>query len=346
MPTADNDAMGGVALEPVSQWLLDHVPDATAPFTFRRVAGGHSCLTYLVDDAAGRRIVLRRPPLGAVLHSAHDVAREHQIMAALAGTGVPVPTMLGLCTDLTVNDAPFYVMSFVAGSVVHNVGDVAAHLPTETTRRQAAESLVDALALLHAVDVDAVELTELVPPTSYLERQVKRWTRQWEDSRTRELPGMDRLAAWLRDHRPAEVRRGIVHGDYRLGNVIHGPDGTVVAILDWELCTVGDPLADVSYLLNSWADPAAGGDGPPSSATGFPTRDELVARYAQASGTDPSDLHYWSCFHAWRSAAICEGVYRRYVDGDMGEVPADVDRYREMVDRGCARGLELAGIEP
>jgi aminoglycoside phosphotransferase (APT) family kinase protein len=336
----------GIDLDAVTRWFEANVPAAAPPLAFDRVAGGHSCLTYIVTDAAGERFVLRRPPLGAVLESAHDVAREYRVMAALADTGVPVPRMLGLCTDASVNDAPFYVMSHVAGVVLHDAGDVEAKLPGEDNRRRAAETLIDALVALHAVDLEAVGLGELARPTSFIDRQLKRWSRQWDASKTRELPGMDQLRDWLTANRPDEHGAGIVHGDYRLGNVIHGEDGTVLAVLDWELCTVGDPLADVSYLLNSWvhADEVGVRSGAASTAPGFPRRDELCERYAAGSGRDLADLDYWAAFHAWRSAAICEGVYRRYIDGDMGTVPDDVDRYRIMVEQGCERGLQLAGL--
>ena len=207
--------------------------------------------------------------------------------------------------------------------------------------------MIDALVALHAVDVDAVGLGELARPSSFIDRQLKRWSRQWEASKTHDLPGMDRLRDWLTAHRPEEHGAGIVHGDFRLGNVIHGEDGTVRAVLDWELCTTGDPLADVSYLLNSWVHPdevSTVRPGAASSAPGFPTRDELCERYAARSGRDLADLDYWAAFHAWRSAAICQGVYRRYIDGDMGTIPDDVDRYRVMVEQGCERGLRLAGL--
>lgn len=343
----DGSVSEGIDVDAVTRWFAAHVPTAVPPLQFDRVAGGHSCLTYVVIDATGERRVLRRPPLGTVLDSAHDVAREHRVMAALDGTGVPVPRMLGLCADLDVNGAPFYVMSHVAGVVVHDAADVVERLPSEESRRRAAESLVDALVALHGVNVEAVGLGDLRRPTTFIDRQLKRWSRQWEASRTRDLPGMDVLRTWLYERRPAEPRVGIVHGDYRLGNLIHGEDGTVRAILDWELCSVGDPLADVSYLLNSWLSrdevapdrPAAA-----SSAPGFPTRAEIAERYAAQSGRDLADLDYWAAFHAWRSAAICEGVYRRYLDGDMGAVPDDVDRYRMMVEQGCERGLRAAGL--
>jgi aminoglycoside phosphotransferase (APT) family kinase protein len=292
--------------------------------------------------------VLRRPPLGHVLATAHDVAREHRIMKALQDTDVPVPRMLGVCEDNEVNEAPFYVMGYVDGIVLHSADDVRRHLPSTEARERAADTMVDALVALHNVDVDAVGLGDLSRRSGYLDRQLKRWSTQWEASKTRELPAMEQLHAWLVEHRPAEPDQPrIVHGDFRLGNALHAPDGTTLAILDWELCTLGDPLADVSYLLRSWAspeDPPGDSSDPATRAGGFPSRDEIAARYAQRSGRSIADLDYWMAFNAWRSAAIAEGVYRRYIDGKMGELPEDVERYARGVEAGAQSGLHAAGL--
>ena len=343
----------GIDAPAVTRWFAQHVPTATAPLAFSRVAGGHSCLTFIVTDADGVRFVLRRPPLGVHLATAHDVAREFRLMGALAGSRVPVPTMLGLCEDVSVNEAPFYVMSHVDGVVLHDASMVEAALPSAELRRRASEQLVDALAALHAVDPVAVGLGDMIRPGSYLDRQLKRWSTQWEASKTRELPGMDQLHDWLVANRPKESAQGIVHGDFRFGNMLIGTDGTLNAVLDWELCTFGDPLADVSYLVRSWAspdDPPSPNLDPPTRAGGFFTREEVVARYAEVSGRDVSDLGYWMAFNAWRSAAIGEGVYRRYIDGQMGALPDDVEMYaarrRERRRRRPARrrpGLTPAG---
>ena len=237
-------------------------------------------------------------------------------------------------------------MSYVDGVVLHTAGDTARLLPSYPARRRAAETLVDALVALHAVDIDAVGLGGFARRSGYLDRQLRRWSAQWEASKTRELPAMERLHAWLVEHRPAEPEACIVHGDIRLGNALHAPDGTTLAVLDWELSTLGDPMADVSYLLRSWATPdeAAGGEGPPAAAAGFPRRDELAARYAAASGRALDGLAYWMALNAWRSAAISEGVYRRYIDGMMGEAPPDVDRYARSVEITVHQGLIAAGL--
>jgi aminoglycoside phosphotransferase (APT) family kinase protein len=244
----------GIHGDAVSAWFEAHIAGARGPFTFSLIAGGHSNLTYAVDDAAGQRFVLRRPPLGHVLQSAHDVAREHRIISALAGSAVPVAPALGLCEDLAVNEAPFYVMRFVEGAVLHDA-DSARDLPAEA-RAAIGDDVVDVLAALHAIDPDAVGLGTLGRKEAYIARQLKRWTTQWENSKQREIPAMDAARALLGERLPEQVGATIVHGDYRLGNMIVA-DGKIQGVLDWELCTLGDPLADVGYLLY-----ATGGSGP------------------------------------------------------------------------------------
>jgi aminoglycoside phosphotransferase (APT) family kinase protein len=329
------------------------------------VEGGHSCLTYIIDtggsatggsvpgDATagpdGERYVLRRPPLGDVLPTAHDVLREQRIIAALADTEVPVPRVVGACDDLDVIGAPFYVMAFVDGVVLHDFAASATLTPE--SRHAAGLSMIDVMVALHAVDLDEVGLGELARPRPYVERQLRRWHGQWEQSDLRDLTGMVDLHDWLAANMPEEGKPGIVHGDFRLGNAIHRPDGTVAALLDWELCSTGPAGADLSYILRSWTDPdrdAPHGDEParevPSDLDGFPTRAELVERYEQGSGTTMDDLDYWMAFHAWRSACIAAGVYTRYRSGQMGGQSNDLDRLRRGVIDGLADGKRLAGL--
>lgn len=340
-----NDA--ATATLAVARWVINHVEGFAPPLRFVRVAGGHSCITFVVHDAAGRRIVLRRPPLGHVLASAHDVLREHRIMGALHHTAVPVPTMIGACDDREVLDAPFFLMAHVDGIVLHDAEMVRSHFPDSVQRVRAGESLIDAMVALHSVDPDEVGLGDLSRRSGYLDRQLKRWHGQWTASKTRELPDMERLHGWLVANRPVELATRIVHGDCRLGNAIHGPDGTVLALLDWELCSLGDPRADLSYLLRAWVSP----DEPlltsveqPTRAGEFSSRDGLVARYETATGTKLTDLDYWMAFNAWRSASIGEGVYRRYIDGNMGTRSDDVEVYARSVEVGAAAGLRSAGL--
>ena len=348
-PIVDDGVPPGIAPSSLAPWLLGHLDgvELRPPLRYTLVAGGHSCLTYVVTDADGRRVVLRRPPLGHALATAHDVVREHRIISALAGTGVPVAPALAVCIDTEVNDAPFFVMDHVDGVVLHVRDDVATLLPDHAARRRAGFELVDALAALHAVDVDAVGLGDLSRRSGYLDRQLKRWASQWEASRTRDLPLMDQLHRWLVEHRPAEGSTGVVHGDFRLGNMILGPGGDLRAILDWELCTLGDQLADVAYLMRSWAQPDEPGSthlDPPTRAGGFPDRDELVERYRTVSGRSVDDLGYWMAFNAWRSAAIAEGVLRRYLDGAMGTRPDDLDGFARGVEASAANGAAWAGL--
>jgi aminoglycoside phosphotransferase (APT) family kinase protein len=334
----------GIRADHVSEWFGAHIAGAEPPLRFELIVGGHSNLTYRVDDTAGRRFVLRRPPLGAVLATAHDMAREHKIVAALGPTDVPVPPALGLCQDESINDAPFYVMAFVEGPVIIDAELARKHY-SESQRRTLGLDMVDVLAKLHAVDPDAVGLGDLGRKEAYVARQLRRWHKQWEQSKTRELPAMDEVHEALQANIPEQVGATVVHGDYRLGNMISSADAKIAAVLDWELCTLGDPLADVGYMLNHWLEPgeagptARGAAMSPSLAGGFPTREELLQRYAERTGRDVSGIAYYSAFQFWRSAAIVEGVLSRYLKGVMGG-QADTDAFRKQVDGMAAAALE------
>ncbi len=337
----------GVDEARVTAWLAEHTPPLQPPLRFDLVAGGRSNLTYLVTDDAGRRVVLRRPPTSHVLATAHDMAREHRIISALAGSGVPVPEALALCTDAEVNGAPFYVMAFAEGHVLRTA-EQAAVLP-EPARRAAGEDLVDVLARLHEVDVDAVGLGDLGRHDGYLQRQLKRWHGQFERSQEQERQaGVHRPAdlvsevhARLVAAAPEQQGVAVVHGDYRLDNTVVGDDGRVQAVLDWELCTLGDPLADVGILLAYWSES-------PDAATGtagFPTRDALAARYAAASPLDLSVLPYYVAFAHWKLACIVEGVYVRYATGAMGEQDAAGEFWSQLVlDRAAAADAALRAL--
>ncbi|MFZ9385108.1 MAG: phosphotransferase family protein, partial [Ilumatobacteraceae bacterium] len=300
----------GIDVDKVSRWLVDNIDGATAPFVFDLIAGGRSNLTFRVTDARGSRYVLRRPPLGHVLATAHDMAREHRIIAAVGRTGVPVPRALGLCTDTDVNDAPFYVMSHVDGEVLDSADKAA--LLDPSLREGASHHLIDVLAELHAVDVDAVGLGDLARREGYIERQLKRWRTQWENSKTRELPAIDEVEARLSRHVPSQQGVVIAHGDYRFGNCLTDvKQGRIAAVLDWELCTLGDPLADVGYLGVYWSDGPSSAlrANDPTPAGGFPSYASLVERYARTTGRDMSEIDYYVAFSCWRLAVISEGVY-------------------------------------
>ncbi|MBK9180387.1 MAG: phosphotransferase family protein [Acidimicrobiales bacterium] len=333
----------GIDPGPVTAWFVEHVPGVVPPLAFELIAGGHSNLTYKVTDAEGGRYVLRRPPLGHVLATAHDMGREHRIIAAVGPTAVPVAPALGLCADESVNGAPFYVMAYVDGHVLDTPEAARRVFPDEARRRVAGESLVDVLATLHGVDPDAVGLGDLGRKEGYVARQLKRWSTQWERSKTRELPAIEEVYERLAARIPEQGPAAIVHGDYRLGNCLVGDDGRVAAVLDWELCTLGDPLADVGYLLVYWTDP--GGpepprQGDPSAAGGFPSRAELLDRYARATGRDLSGIDYYVAFSSWRLAVISEGVYARYVKGAMGDHEVDVSPFAEGVVRLAESALD------
>ena len=324
----------------MGRWLVDHVPDATGPFSFELIAGGNSNLTYRVEDAGGLLLALRRPPLGHVLESAHDMGREYRVISALAGSEVPVPQPLALCRDDGVNGAPFYVMDFVPGVVPHDAE--AARAVPHGRRRELSVDVVRVVAALHSLEPDDVGLGDLGRREDYVERQLRRWARQWEQSKQREIPAMEDLHKRLSASVPDQRRSTVVHGDVRLGNMIVG-DGRVRALLDWELCTLGDPMADVGYLLNDWLAP----DEPiiwRSSATqagGFLSREMMAARYADATGADVSEVGYYQAFQGWRLAAILEGVYARYRHGAMGSTDGvDLEAMAESVVRLAELALD------
>jgi len=308
----------GIDAERVTAWLQERAK-VEPPLSFSLIAGGHSNLTFAVTDAAGTKWVLRRPPLKQVLATAHDMGREHKIISALAPTDVPVAPAVGLCTDESVNGAPFYVMDFVEGTVVRDLDTAKAM--TETQRRTAGESTIDTLARIHAVDVDAVGLGDLGKREDYIARQLKRWYSQFEKSKTRELPVVDEVHDLLARAIPEQGPAAIVHGDYRLDNCMVGDDGQVVAVLDWEICTLGDPLADVGLLLVYSPDEegtSATGVPAVTALPGFPSQQEMLDRYQSISGRDLTHIDYYVAFGYWKLGCILEGVYARYVGGAMG----------------------------
>ncbi|MCC5951933.1 MAG: phosphotransferase family protein [Acidimicrobiia bacterium] len=326
------EAPEGIAAGPVTAWLAERT-DVAGPLHFELITGGHSNLTYLVVDADGRRWVLRRPPLGQVLATAHDMAREARIIGALGPTDVPVPPVVGVCTDEAVNGAPFYVMDYVDGTVVRDLA--AAERFSVEARRTAGTALVEVLARIHAVDVDSVGLGDLSRREGYIERQLKRWHGQFQKSAGRDLPVVDEVHARLAASIPEQGPATIVHGDYRLDNCMLGPDGDVVAVLDWEICTLGDPLADLGLLMVYWADPDDSGPGGMLGATvaeGFPRRPQLLEHYAAVSGRDLSAIDFYTAFGYWKLACILEGVYARYTGGSMGSRdPSAFDAFGEQV---------------
>jgi aminoglycoside phosphotransferase (APT) family kinase protein len=329
MTTVDSAAAGvtGINAGRVPDWLVSNIPGVTAPFSFELIAGGRSNMTFAVTDAAGRQLILRRPPMSHILASAHDMGREHRIISALQDTPVPVPQTLGYCEDESVNGRPFYVMDFVDGLILRSKDETAARFD-EAARREIGENLVDVLAAIHEVDVDAVGLGSLARKESYIPRQLKRWNGQFQQSQQqekeagggvyRDVPGITRAHELLSARVPEQHGAAIVHGDYRLDNTILSLDGHVKAVLDWELCTLGDPLADVGTLLMYWAQ-ATSSSQPVTAMPGFPTRAQLAARYADTSGRDVSQISFYIAFAYWKLACIMEGVYVRFATNAMGD---------------------------
>ncbi len=341
----------GIEPANVEAWFTNEVAGAEPPLRFTLVAGGHSNLTYSVVDAAGSRYALRRPPLGDFPRGAHDVLREARILCALQETSVPVPPVVGTCADGTVTGAPFYVMKWVDGAIVDRPSSVPDVLPDEASRRRMAFSLVDALAELHKVDVDRVGLGNLGPRDDQLGRQIERMRQVWEKTRTRDLPIIESVHTRLLAAKPQQRHTGLVHSDYRPGNVILGHDGCVAAVLDWELCALGDVLIDVGGLLANWDEP--GDRWPdvwmqpaPTRVGGFPCKGELIARYAEQTGFDVPDLDYYRAFNYWRIAIIAEGMKRRYETGALaaGDVRVEAVAQR-VIDRArvAEMCLDLAG---
>jgi aminoglycoside phosphotransferase (APT) family kinase protein len=336
-------ALPGYDVPAVEAWLGANVKSLAAPFVWTRLEGGHSNLTYLLQDAAGRKAVIRRPPLGELLPKAHDMGREWALISALAPTPVPVPAPLGFCEDKAVTGAHFYVMGFIDGHPLYNAEDTRTYAP-EPVRTTLAHSFVDVLADLHALDPDERGLGDLGKKDDYVGRQVKTWYRSWTASvapAQLDDPRAHDLQRYFLAHTPDQGPARIVHGDYGLHNCLIGREGTVAAVVDWEISTLGDPLADLAYALNPWPDPTDADPPAPGTALslpGFPPRSELVARYAARTGRDLSKLDFYVGFNRWKSACIVHGVYARYMEGKKGTEGVDLAGLRASI----SRSLDLA----
>ncbi len=301
-----------------------------------RIAGGKSNLTYRID-AGAESLILRRPPLGHVLPTAHDMAREYRVISALGGTAVPVPAAVHLCSDPAVLGQPFYLMSRVEGHIC-TTSLPPGYADTPAQRQAIAAGLIEVLVSLHAVDAGQVGLGDFGRPAGYLTRQVARWTTQWNATRIDGIDELDALAAALGDSVPSSARGGIVHGDYRLDNTLLHPSqpGRVNAVLDWEMSTLGDPLADLGMLLVYWAqadDNAVmkGGEVVPSvtALPGFPTRAQVADSYAARSGADLEELPWYVAFAYFKLAVVCAGIVARVRGGAM--VGGGFDGYEERI---------------
>ena len=315
-----SEAVDGIDAVALESWFAANVPRVHPPLSYEKIAGGRSNLTYRVTDSAGGRWALRRPPLGKRLASAHDMAREHRIVAALAPTAVPVAPVVGFCGDESVNGAPFYVMGWVEGPVLRSKAH-AEVFPDEADRRAIGVRVIETLVEIHSLDPRQVGLDDLGRKEDYVARQLHRWQGQWEKSRTRELPLVDEVHDRLAARIPEQGRATLVHGDYRLDNMILTDSGEVAAVVDWELCTLGDPLADVGMLLVYWGEE---GDAlmpllePATIASGFPKRSEVAGIYAGRSGRDLSEIDFYVALGLWKLAIILEGVFARFRAGQYG----------------------------
>jgi len=339
-PTADPV---GYRREAVEAWLSAHVPSLQQPLRWTRLEGGHSNLTYLLEDAAGRKAVIRRPPMGELLPKAHDMGREWALISALGPTPVPVPAALGFCDDPSVTGAHFYVMGHIDGHPLYNADDARRWAPMDR-RSTLSHSFIDVLADLHAVDPDAVGLGDLGRKDAYIERQLKTWYKSWNASiagAQLDDPRAHALQAYFLAHTPDQGPARVVHGDYGLHNTLVGADGRIAAVVDWEISTLGDPLADLAYALNQWAQPddppAVRGD-PPTAQPGFALRAELADRYAARTGRDLSKLDFYIGFNRWKSACIVHGVYSRYMEGKKSTEGVDMAGLKRSILQSLAQG--------
>ena len=315
----NGDAIDEAAL---GAWLEGNVEGFLGPYELSKFPSGQSNPTYKISAASGE-YVLRRKPFGQLLPSAHAVDREYRLLSALHPLDFPVPKPLAVCADPEVIGAIFYVMELARGRPYAN-GALPEFDPP--TRRAMYEQLVDTLADLHTIDLDAAELGDFGKPGNYFERQVQRWTRQYRDSQTDYIPEVERLIAFLPETVPEQSRVSIVHGDYRIDNVVFDGDGTLTAVLDWELATLGDPLADFSYLAMQWMMPADGGAGLAGldlDALGIPSLEEIVRRYSERSGVPVADrLDWYFAYNLFRLTGIVQGIKKRVIDGTASHAHA------------------------
>ncbi len=311
-------------LDRLTAWMDTNVDGFAGPLTYAKFAGGQSNPTYRLDTP-GRAYVLRRKPFGPILPSAHAVDREYTVIAGLHPTGFPVPRPYGLCEDSGVIGAAFYVMEMVEGRTIWDGSMPGA---TRADRRAHYDAMVDTLAALHNTDHVAAGLGTFGKPGNYFERQVGRWTKQYRAAETERMDSVERLIEWLPRTLPEQTRTSIVHGDYRIDNMIFAPaKPRVIAVLDWELSTLGDPLADFSYLLMSWVTEPEGRSGVlgmTGDETGIPTIEQVVERYCAATGRDGvPDLNWYFAYNLFRLTGIVQGIKRRIIDGTASSAQAE-----------------------
>lgn len=326
----------GYEVPAVEAWIRENVPGLPPPFDWVRLEGGHSNLTYRLTSKEGDEAVIRRPPQGQLLPKAHDMGREWALISALGPTPVPVPAALGFCESPDITGAWFYVMGLVDGRPLYNVDQTLQFIP-EPHRVRLAHSFIDVLADLHALDPDEIGLGELGRKENYVGRQLKTWYRSWTASTQpaqMDDPRAHSLQQYFIDNMPEQGPARVVHGDYGFHNCLIGAESTVVAVVDWEISTLGDPLADLAYALNPFPDP---GDQvsvdmeAAAAAPGFPTRSELASRYARRTGRNLDLLDYYVGFNCWKTAAIIHGVYARYIEGKKSTEGVDLEGLRARI---------------
>lgn len=327
----------GYDVQAVESWIRDHVDSLEPPFKWIRLEGGHSNLTFKLIDSQGREAVIRRPPQGQLLPKAHDMSREWALISALGPTPVPVPAALGFCESPDVTGAWFYVMGCINGRPLYTNEDTESWVP-EDKRLTMANSFVDVLADLHDVDPMAVGLGDLGKHDSYVARQLRTWYRSWNASiegAEYDDPRAHELQQFFLDNLPDQGPIRVVHGDYGPHNCLIGPDSTVAAVVDWEISTLGDPLADLAYALNFFPDPTDAIPIAPEAATavpGFPTRMQMAERYAARTGRDLSKIDYYFGFNRWKSACIVHGVYARYMQGQKSSEGVDLPHMKTRIE--------------
>jgi aminoglycoside phosphotransferase (APT) family kinase protein len=331
----DTSVVAGFDVPTIEAWL-PIVVDVTPPISWDRLPGGHSNLTYLLSDAAGRELVIRRPPQGELLPKAHDMWREYRIIKGLWPTTVPVPEPIAYCDDRAVAEAHFYVMGKAEGRALYTGASVRDWLD-EPARRHAGETFIDVLAALHSIEPEQVGLGDLGRHDGYVARQLRTWYGSWtasvefagfDDPRVHELHEL--FSSSIPEQGPARI----VHGDFGPHNSLFSPSGGIEAVLDWELASLGDPLADFAYSLNTWTEPGdegVYGTDPATALPGFPSRAELAARYAAITGADLSNLAYYRAFNSWKTACIVHGVYARYQAGQKSTEGVDIEALRSRV---------------
>jgi aminoglycoside phosphotransferase (APT) family kinase protein len=331
-----SSTVAGFDVATIDAWLPT-VADVTGPIEWYRLPGGHSNLTYLLRDSRGSELVIRRPPQGELLPKAHDMWREYRIIKGLWPTPVPVAEPIAYCDDRAIAETHFYVMGKVDGQALYT-GETVSTWLGEGARRHAGERFIDVLAALHSLEPADVGLADLGRPDGYVARQIRTWYGSWtasvsfagfDDERIHRLH--ERLSASIPEQGPARI----VHGDFGPHNSMFSRTGELMAVLDWELASLGDPLADFAYSINAWIEPGdegVYGADPPTALPGFPGRAELIERYAAATGADLTDLAYYRTFNSWKTACILHGVYARYRAGQKSTEGVDLEALRLRVD--------------